>query len=81
MALKCVWDLYENVKIPIIGTGGVSTGEDAVEMMMAGASLVGVGSAVYYRKIDAFKKINTEIQSFMKKNKYTNIKQIIGRAH
>ncbi|MFH1537298.1 MAG: dihydroorotate dehydrogenase [Patescibacteria group bacterium] len=81
MALKCVWDLYENVKIPIIGTGGITTGEDAVEMMMAGASLIGVGSAVYYRKIDVFKKIDKEIQYFMKKNKYTNIKQIIGRAH
>ncbi|MFH1781749.1 MAG: dihydroorotate dehydrogenase [Patescibacteria group bacterium] len=81
VALKCVWDLYENVKIPIIGTGGVTTGEDAVEMHMAGATLIGVGSAVYYRKIDAFQKINKEMNDFMKKNKYKTVKSMIGAAH
>lgn len=81
MALKAVWDLYTNVKIPIIGTGGVTYGEDAVEMMMAGATLVGVGSAVYFRKIDAFKLINDEIKDFMKKNGYKTIKSMIGAAH
>ena len=81
MALKSVWDLYNNVDIPIIGTGGVTTGEDAVEMLMAGATLVGVGSAVYWRKIDAFGLINDEIKEFMKENKYKTIKQLIGKAH
>ena len=47
IAVRCVYDIYAAVKIPIIGTGGVATGRDAIEMMMAGATAVGVGSAVY----------------------------------
>lgn len=81
MAVKAVWDLYENLKIPIIGTGGVTYGLDAVEMLMAGATLVGVGSAVYYRDMGAFKLINDEINDFMKKNGYKTIKSMIGEAH
>lgn len=81
VAIKCVWDLYEQVKIPIIGTGGITYGEDAIEMLMAGATLIGVGSAVYYREVEVFKKITKEMQEFMQKNKYQNIKELIGRAH
>ena len=58
LALKCVYDIYERVRIPIIGTGGVTTGEDALAMIMAGATLVGIGSAVYYRGAEVFKKIS-----------------------
>ncbi len=81
VAVRCVYDVYEAVKIPIIGTGGVTYGKDAIEMMMAGASAVGMGSAVYYRGADVFKKVNDEIEEFMKENGYSNIKQLIGKAH
>ncbi|MFH0875786.1 MAG: dihydroorotate dehydrogenase [archaeon] len=81
IAVKNVWDVYNSVKIPIIGTGGVTTGRDAVEMIMAGASAVGVGSAVYYRGIDVFSKINSEILEFMKANNYKTIKEMVGLAH
>jgi dihydroorotate dehydrogenase (NAD+) catalytic subunit len=46
IALKAVYDISQNVKIPVIGTGGVTSGEDAIEMIMAGATLVGVGTMV-----------------------------------
>ena len=46
IAVKCVYDLYAALDIPIIGVGGISTWQDAVEMMMAGASVVQIGSAV-----------------------------------
>ena len=50
IALRCVYEIHQAVpQTPIIGTGGITSGEDAVAMMMAGATLVGVGSAVYYR--------------------------------
>jgi dihydroorotate dehydrogenase (NAD+) catalytic subunit len=81
ITLKRIWDIYEEVKIPIIGTGGVSNGRDAIEMMMAGASLVGIGTATHTRGIDVFKKITTEMQEFMDKNNYSSIKEIIGKAH
>ncbi|MBR1368416.1 dihydroorotate dehydrogenase [Methanocalculus chunghsingensis] len=47
IALRCVYDLYDACSLPIIGCGGVSSAEDVIEMMMAGASAVQIGSAVY----------------------------------
>ena len=47
VAVRCVYELYEAVRIPVVGCGGVSSANDVVEMLMAGASAVQVGSAVY----------------------------------
>ena len=46
VAVRCVYELYEACKIPIIGCGGIATADNVVEMMMAGASAVEIGSAV-----------------------------------
>jgi dihydroorotate dehydrogenase (NAD+) catalytic subunit len=81
IAVKAVYDLYKAVKIPIIGTGGVSTGEHALEMMMAGATLVGVGSAVYSQGVDVFSAITTEMQTIMKRHGIVTLSEIIGAAH
>lgn len=81
IAVKAVYDLYKSVKIPIIGTGGVQNGEDTLEMIMAGASLVGVGSAIYDKGIGVFKKITKEMKVIMKKEKIKNLKEIQGVAH
>ncbi len=81
LAVKAVYDLYKAVKIPIIGTGGVESGRDAVEMIMAGATLVGVGSAIYSQGISIFKKINRETLIFMKKEGISSISHIKGAAH
>ncbi len=77
IALKSVYSIRKAIgpKIPIIGTGGVTTGIDAVEMIMAGATAVGVGTALVLRK-DAFSGIAKEMESFMKKNKYSQISQL-----
>jgi len=76
IALKLVYQTYSAVKIPIVGTGGVKFGEDAIEMIMAGASVVGVGTAVYYRGIEVFDKINKEIIEFMNQNGYKYLEEI-----
>lgn len=82
IALKGVWDVFSAVKnAPIIATGGVTTGEDAIEMMLAGGSLVGVGSAVYWRGPEVFGKIVKEMEDYMKKNKVKALKSLIGKAH
>ena len=81
VAVRCVYDIYKSVKIPIIGTGGIITGEHAVQMMMAGASAVGIGTAVYNRGIGVFNKINDEISRFMKENGYDSIEDMRGKAH
>ncbi len=81
MAVRCVYDLYESVKIPIIGTGGITYGRDAIAMLMAGASSLGIGTAVYYRGLDAFEKISGEMKAWLEKKGYSSVKEIIGAAH
>jgi len=81
LALKCVYDVSKTVQIPIIGTGGVTSGDDALQMIMAGATLVGVGSAVYYRGSDVFKKITDEMEDYLKRHKISNIEELRGIIH
>ncbi|MBE6724281.1 MAG: dihydroorotate dehydrogenase [Ruminococcaceae bacterium] len=80
VALRMVYQVYEAVKIPIVGIGGVTTAEDAVEMMLAGASAVGVGAA---NCIDpwASKKIVDELPAVMEKYGIESLESIIGGAH
>jgi len=81
IGVRCVYDIYQNVKIPIIGVGGITNGEDALEYIMAGASAVQIGSGLYYREIDIFKKICKEIESWMKANNYDDLTELVGVAH
>ena len=81
ISLRAVFNLYKAVKIPIIGTGGVTTGRDALEFTLAGATAVGVGSAVYYEGIGVFKKITDEMMALMKKEGIKSLEEIRGAAH
>jgi len=82
LAVKFIYDIHRALpKTPIIGTGGILTGADAVEMMMAGATLIGVGTGVYYRGIGIFKKITDEMQTWCRENKVKKISDIIGASH
>ena len=80
VAVRCVFDIYKAVKIPIIGLGGVTTGEDAIEMIMAGASLVGIGTAVRQRGIDVFVKVTKEMNSWLSDHNLS-MEDIKGAAH
>jgi len=80
VAVRCVYDIYRAVSIPIIGLGGVTTGEDAVELFMAGATLVGMGSAVRYRGIGVFDQVNRELADWLTDH-HTTREEIIGAAH
>ena len=68
-------------KIPIIGIGGVSTGRHAVEMIMAGATAVGIGSAVYCEGVGVFKKVCDEMNQWMAENGVKSVSEIVGAAH
>lgn len=81
VAVRCVYQIAQVVKIPIIGLGGVTYGEDAIEMIMAGAQAVGIGSAIHYRGIKVFSKINKEIKEFMIVHKYKTLKEFRGIVH
>ncbi len=80
VALRMVYQVYESVKIPIVGMGGLSTAEDVIEMMLAGASAVEVGSA---NLVDPFacRDIVARLPEVMEKYKINNLKDIIGGAH
>lgn len=78
LAIKLIHDAYQVVDIPILGTGGVSTGMDAIEMMMAGASAIGIGSAVYDQGLDVFKNILGEMEAFMEFHSYADYADLIG---
>ncbi len=81
IALRCVYELYEEVKIPIIGTGGIQTGKDMAEMLMAGASACGIGTAIMDRGIEAFSEICRELEEFMDKNGHSKATDLIGMSH
>ncbi len=81
IAVKAVFDVYQAVKIPILGIGGITNGRDALEIMMAGASLVGIGTAVYYRGAEVFRKITDEMGEWMGKNNFSSLDEIVGLAH
>lgn len=82
IALKCVYDIARACPdVPIIGTGGVTTGVDAVEMLMAGATAVGVGSAIYYRGPDAIHDILAEMTAWLANHDVMDVNQVRGLAH
>lgn len=81
VAVRCVWDIYNSVKIPILGMGGVETARDVIEMMLAGATLVGVGSAWYRHGFGIYNKMKDDLLKYMKENKLDSLAKIVGQAH
>ncbi len=80
IALRCVYDIYNAVDIPIIGMGGVSTVESAIQMIAAGATVYGVGTGVMYDGPEIFGKINAGIDSFLEEKKMS-YEELIGASH
>jgi dihydroorotate dehydrogenase (NAD+) catalytic subunit len=81
LAVRCVYELYKAVDLPVVGVGGVSSGHDAVEMIMAGATAVGVGSAVYGEGPEVFDRIADEMATLMRKLGYDTLDEMRGVAH
>ncbi|CAG0963947.1 MAG: dihydroorotate oxidase B, catalytic subunit [Candidatus Methanoperedens nitroreducens] len=78
-AIKCVYDLYDALDIPVIGVGGISDWKDAVEFIMAGALAVEIGSAVG-NNINIFNDISKGMETFLAKKEWT-FNEIYGMAH
>ena len=78
VAVRCVWDIYNSITLPIIGMGGVETAHDVVEMMLAGATLVGIGSAWYRHGFGIYEKIKEDLIEYMTKNKIKSLKELVG---
>lgn len=81
IGVRCVYELYETVEIPIIGVGGVESWRDAAEYMMAGATAVQIGSAIGRKGLSVFKVIVQGLQEYLEREGLENIGDIVGVAH
>ena len=80
IALRCVYEISSKYNIPIIGCGGISTWEDAVEFILAGSSAIQLGSAIGDNWMHVFNDINQGILQYMKRKGYSKIDEMIGLA-
>ena len=80
LALRCVWDLAEAFKVPIIGCGGVTDWKDAVEFFLAGASAVQIGTAVG-DDTAVFQAVSKGVESYLRRKSFGSVKDIVGFAH
>jgi dihydroorotate dehydrogenase (NAD+) catalytic subunit len=80
IAVRCIWQVHQAMPhVPIIGMGGVATGEDAIEMILAGATAVAVGTANFYDP-QATEHVRDGIESFLRDRNITGLDQIRGRV-
>ena len=81
IAVRCVYDIYERVKVPVIGCGGIVNWRDAVEFMLAGASAVQIGTAMALKGPSIFKSVAGGIDSYLKRKGFRSVNEIVGLAH
>ncbi|MHA1905929.1 MAG: dihydroorotate dehydrogenase [Candidatus Thorarchaeota archaeon] len=79
IAVRCVYDLYKAIEIPIIGVGGVTTWEDAIEMHLAGASAIQIGTALL-DGMEVFQEIKSGVQAYLENRNYSHAFEIVGLA-
>jgi len=76
LALRCVFDVAKTVSLPIIGVGGISSGVDAIEFLMVGASAVGVCTEAILKGSQIYGKIAAEMESWLDTHGYTSLEEI-----
>ena len=81
IAVRCVYDVFHSVDIPVIGCGGISCWQDAVEFILAGASAIQIGTAVAFKGIDVFDSIAQGINEYLSRKGFSNVTDIVGLAH
>jgi len=81
IAVRCVFDVYDSVDIPIIGVGGIRDYKDVLEFLYAGASCVQIGTSIMYEGMDIFEKILNGLERFMDERGYESVNEMVGIAH
>jgi dihydroorotate dehydrogenase (NAD+) catalytic subunit len=81
LAVRCVYEIYEAVNVPVIGCGGVATWRDAVEFMLAGASAIQIGTTIASSGLGVFKSVCKGIEGYMHRNGFRSLKEIVGLSH
>lgn len=80
VALRAVYDLAKALDIPVIGIGGITTWQDAVEFLLAGASALQIGTAVSLRGWKVFREINEGIEAYLESEGFSSVEEIVGLA-
>lgn len=80
VAVKAVFDLYETLSIPIIGVGGVSSAESAIELMLAGASGVQIGTGIATHGLSVFHHVNMGLRGYLR-SEDLSLNELVGLAH
>ncbi len=80
IALRAVYDLARTLDIPVIGIGGITTWQDAVEFLLAGASALQIGTAVSLRGWKIFREISEGIERYLESEGFSSVRDIIGLA-
>jgi len=81
IAIRCVYEIYEHVKVPIIGCGGIVNWRDAVEFLLAGASAVQIGTAVAQKGSNEFRAVTRGINVYLKRKGFESVNKIVGLSH
>jgi dihydroorotate dehydrogenase (NAD+) catalytic subunit len=81
VGLACVWQIFERIRIPIVGVGGIARAEDALEYVMAGARAVEVGTQVAFEGIDVFGRLTKELEALLDELGYARLEDAVGAAH
>lgn len=81
IGVRCVYEIWREVSIPVIGVGGISSGMDALQYITAGASAVQIGSGVWISGPGIFSNVNKEIEEYLERNGHESLKEVIGAAH
>jgi dihydroorotate dehydrogenase (NAD+) catalytic subunit len=81
VAIRCVYEIYEKVRVPIIGCGGLVYWKDAVEFLLAGARAVQIGTALMIQDGNVFKTVTEGVEAYLRRKGFKNVKDIVGLAH
>ncbi len=80
IAVRCVYEIYREVDVPVIGCGGITDWRDAVEFTLAGASAVQIGTAIAFKGLGVFKSVTRGIDAYVGKKGFGSVKDIVGLA-
>jgi dihydroorotate dehydrogenase (NAD+) catalytic subunit len=81
IALRCVYDVYERVKVPIVGCGGIDDWKDAVEFLLAGSTAIQIGTAISTRGLSVFRSISRGIERYLKAKHLQKVDELVGLSH
>lgn len=81
IAVRSVYEIYETVKAPIIGCGGITNWRDATEFLLAGATAIQIGTAIAQKGPNMFKNVTRGINNYLKRKDFKSVKEIVGLSH